>query len=76
VRKNLSLKVSYDEGRTFPVNKTLEAGPSLYSDLAVLPDGTICCLYERRIPVNGKETPVVTLARLNLAWITDGKDHL
>jgi sialidase-1 len=76
VRKNMSLKVSYDEGRTWPVNKTLEAGPSLYSDLAVLPDGTICCLYERRVPKEGKQVAVVTFARLNLAWITDGKDHL
>ncbi len=76
VRKNLSLKVSYDEGRTWPVNRTLEPGPSSYSDLAVLPDGTICCLYERSVTQNGKAVPVVTFARLNLAWITGGKDHL
>jgi sialidase-1 len=76
VRKNLSLKVSYDEGRTWPINKTLEPGPAQYSDLAVLSDGTICCLYERRVMLQGKSVPVVTFARLNLAWITDGKDHL
>jgi sialidase-1 len=45
-RKNLSLKLSRDDGRTWPVNKPLEPGPSGYSDLAVLPDGTILCLYE------------------------------
>ena len=76
VRKNLSLKVSYDEGRTWPVNRTLEPGAALYSDLAVLPDGTICCLYERRVTKDKVAVPVVTLARLNLAWITEGKDHL
>jgi len=76
VRKNLSLKVSYDEGRTWPVNMTLEPGAAQYSDLAVLSDGTICCLYERRVMLQGKSVPVVTFARLNLAWITDGKDHL
>jgi sialidase-1 len=46
-RRNLSVKLSYDEGKTWPVNKSLEPGYSAYSDLAVLPDGTILCLYER-----------------------------
>jgi sialidase-1 len=76
VRKNLSLKISYDEGRTWPVNKTLEAGSSGYSDLAVLPDGLIACLYERQTVRDGKKVRVITLARMNLAWITDGQDHL
>jgi sialidase-1 len=76
VRKNLSLKISYDEGRTWPVNKTLEAGTSGYSDLAVLPDGTVCCFYERRRTTPAGVVPVVTFARLNLAWLTDGQDRL
>ena len=45
-RENLSLKISRDDGRTWPVTKTLHAGPSAYSDLAALPDGTILCLFE------------------------------
>jgi sialidase-1 len=48
----------------------LEPGYSGYSDLAVLPDGTILCLYER-----GASRPdFLTLARFNLEWLTDGKD--
>jgi sialidase-1 len=75
-RKNLSLKLSYDEGATWPVNKPLEEGPSAYSDLAVGPDGTIYCLYERT-KVDGRErTAYLTLARFNLEWLTDGKDAL
>ena len=62
--------------RSWPVNKTLEAGPSGYSDLAVLPDGLIACLYERQTVRDGKTVRVITLARMNLAWITDGRDHL
>ena len=27
-RKNVSVKLSYDDGKTWPVNKTLEPGPS------------------------------------------------
>jgi sialidase-1 len=77
VRKNLSIKISYDEGRTYPVNRVLEPGHSGYSDLAVLPDGTICCLYERgRRGGENTRNAVLTFARFNLAWITQGKDHL
>ncbi len=65
-RKNLSIKLSYDEGKTWPVNKVIEAGPSAYSDLAVLKDGAILCFYERG--------QALVLARLNLEWLTDGND--
>ncbi|MBL8792412.1 MAG: exo-alpha-sialidase [Planctomycetia bacterium] len=69
-RKNLSMKLSYDEGKTWAINRVLEAGPSGYSDLAVLPDGTILCLYERGA------SRALTLARFNLEWLTEGKDKL
>jgi sialidase-1 len=60
-RENLSIKLSRDDGRTWPVNKTLEAGPSAYSDLAVLPDGTTLCLYEAKNEI--------VCARFNLDWV-------
>ena len=59
-RENLSIKLSRDNGKTWPVNKTLESGPSAYSDLAVLPDGTVLCLYE---------TKNIVCARFNLDWL-------
>lgn len=65
-RKNLSIKLSYDEAQTWLVNKVLEPGRSAYSDLAVLQDGTILCFYER--------AKLLTIARFNLEWLTDGKD--
>ncbi len=61
-RENLSIKLSHDDGKTWPVNKTLDPGPSAYSDLAVLPDGTVLCLYEGKADVQ--------VARFNLEWIT------
>jgi len=78
-RKNLSVKLSYDECQTWPVNKPLEAGYSAYSDLAVLADGTILCFYERgRAGDAAQKKPTsyayLTLARFNLEWLTDGKD--
>ena len=73
-RKNISIKLSYDEAQTWPVNKPLEPGMSGYSDLASLADGTILCFYERG-SVDGKtRTKFLTLARFNLEWLTDEKD--
>lgn len=60
-RSNLSIKLSRDNGQTWAVNKTVDAGPSAYSDLANLADGTVLCLYE-------KDNSIVC-ARLNLQWI-------
>ncbi len=60
-RENLSIKLSRDDGKTWPVNKTLDPGPSAYSDLAVLPDSTVLCLYE------GKSE--IQVARFNLEWL-------
>jgi sialidase-1 len=61
-RENLSIKLSRDNGQTWPVNRTLDAGPSAYSDLVVLADGTVVCLYEK-----GSD---IAAARFNLAWLT------
>lgn len=78
-RKNISIKASYDEGQTWEVNKVLEPSYSAYSDLAVLSDGTILCLYETgRKSDNEKKKSTsyagLTLARFNMEWITDGRD--
>ncbi|MHC4418655.1 MAG: sialidase family protein, partial [Planctomycetota bacterium] len=45
-RVNMTVRLSYDEGKTWPVARQLHEGPSAYSCLAVLPDGDIACLYE------------------------------
>jgi len=75
-RKNLTVRLSYDDGATWPVAKVLEAGPSGYSDLAAAPDGTILCLYECGQGGHMCDTANLTLARFDLAWLTDGADRL
>ena len=72
-RQNLSMKVSYDEGQTWAVNKTIEPGPGMYSDIAVAHDGTILCFYGAGSKPGwaGQE---LRLARFNLEWLTDGTD--
>lgn len=74
-RKNVSVKLSYDEGRTWPINKSVEPGWSAYSDIAVTPNGDILCFYGRSTKPNFAGE-FLTLARFNLEWLTDGKDHL
>lgn len=61
-RQNLSIKLSRDDGRTWPISKPLETGPSAYSDLAVIPNGDVLCLYE------GDKK--IVCARFNLEWLT------
>jgi sialidase-1 len=68
-RENLTVRLSLDEGQTWPAAKTLHPGPSGYSCLGVLPAKTeplILCLYE-----NGEKSPYekITLARFNPAMI-------
>ncbi len=68
-RDKLTVRLSYDEGRTWPVARLLCAGPSAYSSLAVLPDGAFACLYEA-----GQKHPYekILFARLTLDWLTGG----
>lgn len=69
-RRNLTVRLSYDEAKTWPVAKTLHSGPAAYSSLAVLADGTIACLYER-----GDKDPYerITFATFPLDWLTEEK---
>ncbi|MBI3881929.1 MAG: exo-alpha-sialidase [Verrucomicrobia bacterium] len=72
-RKNVSVKLSYDEGQSWAVNKTVEASWSSYSDIGVTKAGTILCFYGRGAKP-GFAGDALTLARFNLEWLTDGKD--
>lgn len=72
-RKNMTVRLSYDEGRTWPVAKQLHAGPSAYSCMTILADLTAACLYERGDRGTYEK---ITFARFNLEWLTDGKDTI
>lgn len=65
----MTVRLSYDEGKTWPVSKLLHSGPSAYSCLTVLPDKTIGCFYER-----GEKHPYekITPARFTIEWLTEG----
>jgi sialidase-1 len=64
-RLNLTVRLSCDSGRSWPVSKVLESGQAMYSVMARLPDGTFGMLYE-----NGNAQGM-TFVRFNLAWLGD-----
>jgi sialidase-1 len=72
-RIKMTVRISYDEAKTWQTAKRIYEGPSAYSDLAILPDGTVACFYER-----GEKNPyeTITFARMTLAWLTDGQDSI
>jgi sialidase-1 len=72
-RVDMTVRLSYDEGKTWSVSKRIFAGCAAYSCLGVLPDMTMGCLYER-----GVKNPYekITLARFSIDWLTDGADHI
>lgn len=74
-RQRLTVKLSYDEGETWPVSRVIEEGWSGYSDLAVAKDGTILCFYERGgLNDDHFRSAALTVARFNMEWLTGGKD--
>ena len=73
-RRNLSLKLSTDEAKTWSYNRALEAGASGYSDLTTLPDGAVGCFYERgNDAADTVAARRLTFARCTLEWISNGK---
>lgn len=66
-RERMTIRMSEDEGETWPIWRVLHEGPAAYSCLVVLSDGTIGVLYER-----GQRSAYerITFARLDLAWLT------
>lgn len=77
-RVNLTVRMSYDEGTTWPVSKTIDPGIAGYSDLAVTPDGIIHCFYEGG-SMDGTggshfKNTHMSVVSFDLAWLTDGKD--
>lgn len=68
-RKNLTVKISYDEGKTWSEGKVIEKGASAYSSLTICKDGSIGVFYEPGYKA-------ARFARFTLEDLTDGKDSL
>jgi sialidase-1 len=66
-RRDMTVRMSEDEGKTWPIHRVLWPGPAAYSCLAVLPDGAIACLFEAG---DQHAYERIVLAHLRPDWLT------
>lgn len=67
-RVNLTVRVSYDEGKTWTEGKTVYEGPSAYSDMTILDNGDIGVFFEQ------DDYTKNSFVSFSLDWLTDGED--
>ena len=69
-RVNMTVRISYDEGKTWTEGKTIHNGSSAYSSLTVLENGDIGLLYEK------EEHEENNFVSFSLEWLSNGADHV
>ncbi len=69
-RTNGIIKMSYDNGKTWPVEKLLIPGPFAYSTLVPVKPGVMGILYE----VNGNPLTTINFSTFSIRWLTNGAD--
>jgi len=67
-RNHVTVRASFDDGKTWPHARLICEGSSAYSSLAALPSGEIGLLYER------DDYKHLTLARFTPAWLMEKTD--
>ncbi len=65
-----TIRISYDEAKTWPVAKVVCKDYFGYSCLTTMPDGTIGCLFETA------GCSKIAFTKFSLEWLSDGKDSL
>ncbi len=67
-RAGITVRLSYDEGKTWPVSKMIHQGPGAYSNMVILPNGNISLLVE-----NGESSPYETISFItfDLSWLEE-----
>jgi sialidase-1 len=72
VRNNLVIRISRDEGRTFPHERLIAEGRAAYSSMAPLPEGDVGLVWERGQAENvpgGTVPETITFVRLPREWL-------
>jgi sialidase-1 len=71
-RERMTVRMSEDEGASWPVSRIVHEGPAAYSSLIVLADRSIGLLFER-----GDRSPYekITFVRFPVQWLAEGKDR-
>lgn len=68
-RKRMSVKASFDDCKTWPLNKLVYEGPSAYSGITFGKDDMIFLAYERAGLGSKDSRQNIAIARFNLAWL-------
>ncbi|MEZ4771973.1 MAG: sialidase family protein [Bacteroidia bacterium] len=68
-RTNMTVRISYDEGKTWSEGKTIYSGSAAYSSLTVLKNGDIGLFFEK------DEYSENVFTSFSLKWLTDKKDR-
>ena len=68
-RTNMTVRISYDEGKTWSAGKTIYSGSSAYSSLTVLKNGDIGLFFEK------DDYTENVFTSFSLKWLTDKKDR-
>ena len=70
-RHNLTLRLSRDDGRTWPHSRILRKRLAGYSDMAITKEGKILCVFE-----NGERDYCerISIVQVDRAWLLAGKD--
>ena len=67
-RDRMTVRLSRDGGKTWPIAKRIDEGPSGYSSLAALRDGSIGLLYEHG---SASAYERISFLRFSLDWLAD-----
>lgn len=70
-RRNLTLRLSQDEGHTWPCSRVINKELAGYSDLAVTKEGKILCIFE-----NGEKDycEKISIVQVDREWLLAGRD--
>lgn len=68
-RRRMSVKASFDDAKTWPLNKLVFEGPAAYSGITVGKDGMIFMVYEHAGIGSKDSRQNLSVARFNMAWL-------
>lgn len=75
ISRNMTVLMSYDEGRTWPIKKIISTRYSRYSSITIDKKGKFFMLYEKNVDYTHDEYLYnQQLAKFSLNWLTDDTD--
>lgn len=74
-RRNVTVRISEDQGKSWPIARAIEPGWSAYSDINVTASGMILCFYGRSAKRNFAGDRL-TLARFALEWLVQDSTQM